>query len=129
MTQRQYLVLAIMVILMAAFAVGLGRWAEDLNPDGIIPHTPVEQNTAAGESDEQSAASTEVTDATQPRSAFTFGASMGLLAAGLLYCVIAAGLLLRQQVRGQSINRFIYCVAGLAVTGFALSYLVDDYFY
>lgn len=136
MTHRQYLVLAILAALMVASAFGLGRWAENLNPDGIIPHTPVAQDAATGsEASAASSTSDGTPDATAPadsaeaRSAFTFGASMGLLAAGLLYCVIAAGLLLQQRAKGLPVNRFIYSIAGLAAAGFALSYLIDDYFY
>ncbi|MGQ7843525.1 hypothetical protein ACUNV4_03530 [Granulosicoccus sp. 3-233] len=126
---------------MAAIAFSLGRWAENLNPDGIIPHTPVVQDAASGDttamdttggtasSTASEAGSDTSAESVTPRNAFTFGASMGLLAAGLLYCVIAAGLLLRQRARGLPANRFIIAVAGLAVTGFALSYLIDDYFY
>lgn len=138
MTHRQYLVLAILAALMLATAFGLGRWAENLNPDGIIPHTPVAQDAVTG-SDAGAASSTDEStsnanqsapaDPAEARSAFTFGASMGLLAAGLLYCVIAAGLLLQQRAKGLPVNRFIYSVAGLAAAGFALSYLIDDYFY
>lgn len=135
MTQRQYLVLIILAVLMAVAAISLGRWAENLNPDGIIPHTPVTQATEGDvatsiAATDPSIAISETTAApSEPRSAFTFGASMGLLAVGLLYCVIAAGLLIRQRSKGLPANRFIVSVAALAVAGFAMSYLIDDYFY
>lgn len=137
MTHRHYLVLAILAALMAISAIGLGRWAENLNPDGIIPHTPVVQDATSGENTSTASSADTLEPALDngaesdelPRSAFTFGASMGLLAAGLLYCVIAAGLLLQRRAKGLPVNSFVYSIAGLAVIGFALSYLVDDYFY
>ena len=115
MTQRQYVILAVLVAIMALTAIGIGQWSVGLNPDGIVPHAP--------------ASGTAEPESTTPRSAFTFGASMGLLGAGLLYGMVAAGLLLHAKSRGLPARRFIYSVAGLAAAGFALSYLIDDYFY
>lgn len=115
MTQRQYVILAVLAALMFAIAFALGQWSAGLNPDGIIPHAPSSEATGALSA--------------EPRNAFTFGASMGLLATGMLYCMLAAVLLLKAKSRGFPVNKFIYSVAGLAVAGFALSYLIDDYFY
>ncbi len=115
MTYRQYIILAGLVAIMALTAYGLGQWSVSLNPDGIIPHTPVTEPAA-----EASA---------EPRSAFTFGASMGLLGVGLLYGMLAAVLILRAKTRGLPAGRLLYSIAGLAAAGFALSYLIDDYFY
>lgn len=115
MTRRQYMILAVLAVFMALTAIGLGQWSVSLNPDGIIPHTPV---TVAADP-----------ESLEPRSAFTFGASMGLLSVGLLYCMLAAVLLLQTKTRGLPVGQFIYSVAGLATAGFALSYLIDDYFY
>lgn len=140
MTHRQYLALFILAAFMAVAAFGMGKWAEKLNPEGIVPHTPVASEATTADTSTSSAntvstpqgsevATAASTELDTPRSAFTFGASMGLLAVGLLYCVLAAGLLLRQRARGLPANRFIVCLAGLAVSGFALSYLIDDYFY
>lgn len=115
MTRRQYQILSLLVAFMVLTAIGIGQWSASLNPEGIIPHAPA----------------TIAADAApvQPRSAFNFGASMGLLGVGLLYCMLAAVLLLRAKTRGLPAGRFIYSVVGLAVAGFALSYLIDDYFY
>ncbi len=115
MTRRQYLILAFLVALMALTAYSLGQWSVSLNPDGIVPHAPATET----------AADTSV----EPRNAFTFGASIGLLGVGLLYGMLAAVFLLRAKTRGLPAGPFIYSIAGLAAAGFALSYLVDDYFY
>ncbi|ASJ75356.1 hypothetical protein [Granulosicoccus antarcticus] len=127
MTHRQYLTLAVLVALMMAIAIGLGQWSANLNPDGIIPHTPIAEVAPSAESNE--AADVVESVPAEARSAFTFGASMGLLATGMLYCMLAAVLLLKAKSRGFPASKFIYSVAGLAVAGFALSYLIDDYFY
>ncbi len=119
MTHRQYIILAGLVAIMALTAYALGQWSVSLNPDGIIPHAPVTETGAVASTD----ASVE------PRNAFTFGASMGLLGVGLLYGMLAAVFLLRARTRGLPASPFIYSIAGLAAAGFALSYLVDDYFY
>ena len=118
-THRQYIILAGLVAIMALTAYGLGQWSVSLNPDGIIPHTPVTESAL----DESTKAAVE------PRSAFTFGASMGLLGVGLLYGMLAAVLILRAKTRGLPAGHLLYSIAGLAAAGFALSYLIDDYFY
>ena len=123
MTHRQYLILAGLVAIMALIAYGLGQWAVSLNPDGIIPHAPVTESTVEPSAE----ASTKA--AVEPRSAFTFGASMGLLGVGLLYGMLAAVLILRAKTRGLPAGPLLYSIAGLAAAGFALSYLIDDYFY
>ena len=123
MTQRQYIILVVLAAIMALTAYSLGQWSVSLNPDGIIPHTPATQSTA------DTLAESSVETAVQPRSAFTFGASMGLLAVGLVYGMLAAILFLRAKTGGKPVGPLIYGIAGLAATGFALSYLVDDYFY
>lgn len=120
MTKVQIIILAALAASMVAIAMMLGSWAEQLNPDGIAAH-PV----ASVELEPTSNAVSEEA----PRDAYSFGASMGLLAAGLLYCCIAFGLLIQARTKGKGANAFIYWVAGLAVLGFVLSYLVDDYFY
>jgi hypothetical protein len=119
MSTRQYAILIALVALMTAVAVGLGRWSEQLNPAGI-------QSITESATD---ATTTIEAGAEEPRNAFTFGASMGLLGSALLYCLIAAGLLLRARSLGRPPGRFAYFVAGLAAVGFVLSYLIDDYFY
>lgn len=121
MTHRQYAILALLVAIMTLTAYGLGQWSVSLNPDGIIPHTPATADEAVAE--------TVTTASTEPRSAFTFGASMGLLGVGLLYGMLAAVLILRAKTRGLPAGTFFYSIAGLAAAGFALSYLIDDYFY
>ncbi len=131
MTQRQYIILVVLAAIMALTAYSLGQWSVSLNPDGIIPHTPATQSTAdtLAESSVETVVETVVETAVQPRSAFTFGASMGLLAVGLVYGMLAAILFLRAKTGGKPVGPLIYGIAGLAATGFALSYLVDDYFY
>jgi len=121
MTKNEYVIVIALVLFMALAANALGRWSASLNPDGIQPHP--EPGTAPVENTELS------TEHTSARNAFTFGASLGLLGVSLLYCVIAAGLLIRKKSKGLPASRFIYCVAGIAGVGFLLSYLVDDYFY
>ena len=123
MTHRQYLILAGLVAIMALSAYGLGQWSVSLNPDGIIPHAPVTESTVEPSAE----ASSKAVD--EPRSAFTFGASMGLLGVGLLYGMLAAVLILRAKTRGLPAGPLLYGIAGLAAAGFALSYLIDDYFY
>ena len=127
MTQSQYIILVVLAAIMALTAYSLGQWSVSLNPDGIIPHTPATQSTA--ETLAESSVGTVVETAIEPRSAFTFGASMGLLAVGLVYGMLAAILFLRAKTGGKPVGPLIYGIAGLAATGFALSYLVDDYFY
>ena len=112
MNKQHYLVIAVLAIVMAVVAMGLGNWAEQINPEGIAAHPGVESEQA-----------------TVPRNSYYFGMSMGLLGMGLLYCCIAFGLLIHSKSKGRAPGSFVYSVAGLAVTGFALSYLVDDYFY
>lgn len=130
MTQRQYLILIILTLMMALTAYNIGKWAESVYPQGIVPQTPTgaEPLTQAPASQEQ-ALQPLPSETGQPRSAFTFGASMGLLGVGLLYCLIAAGLMIKARASGMKPGIFIYSVTGLAVTGFVLSYLIDDYFY
>jgi len=96
MTKTQTLIIALLAVTMAIIAMALGNWSQQLNPEGIAPHS-----TQLTESDDPLSA-----EASQPRNAFYFGASMGLLAGGLIYCVLAFALLIR-----------------------AKSYVVDDYFY
>lgn len=130
MTQRQTITLVLMALLMILAAVALGQWAERLNPEGLITHTPTTTAPDASASEARGALQ-EPTREDKPdaRSAFRFGASMGLLAMGLLYCVIAAGLLLQRRANGLAANRFIVAMTVLAISGFALSYLIEDYFY
>lgn len=153
MTSRQSIILALMIVFMAAAAIGLGQWAEQVNPDGILIQAPAEKtdigqvsgstNTpdTTGVSDTTAApdaaaiaeagdsAVTETVAVTERRDAFQFGASLGLLGVGLLYCMIAAGLWLQGKSSGKPAGTFIYLVAGLAVIGLVLSYVIDDYFY
>ncbi len=123
MTHRQYVILAGLVAIMALTAYSLGQWSVSLNPEGIIPHTPATQATA------EAPAEAIVDSAVEPRSAFTFGASMGLLGVGLVYGMLAAIFFLRAKTGGKPVGPLIYGIAGLAAAGFALSYIVDDYFY
>lgn len=106
---------------MLLVANGLGRWSASLNPDGIQPH-PVAASDVNDAADSRAAQG-------QPRNAYTFGASLGLLGTSLLYCLLAFGLLIQKKSRALPANTFIYCVAGIAGLGFVFSYLVDDYFY
>ena len=86
MTQRQYMTLAVLAAIMALAAIGIGQWSEGLYPDGIAAHAP------AADASEQ--------EVPTQRNAFTFGASMGLLAVGLLYGLLTAGLLVHAKTRG-----------------------------
>lgn len=115
MSKRQIALLCVLALIMAAVAYALGSWSEQINPDGIEPH-PV----AEGE---------PLQEPVESRDAFYFGASMGLLACALAYCCLAFGLVINSKSKGHAISQFAYWVAGLAVSGFALSYLIDDYFY
>ena len=123
MTSKQIIILAILASIMALVAVGMGRWSEQINPDGIAQHPAVQSEDATANVD------TDAAPQTEPRDAFSFGVSLGLLAMALLYCCGAIGLLIHARSKGKPANVFIYWVAGLAGLGFALSYLIDDYFY
>lgn len=114
MSRAQTLFITTLAIIMIFTAYALGNWAEQINPDGITPHPTSEGEDAV---------------IAAPRDAFSFGASMGLLASGLAYCCLAFGLLIRARSTGRGATAFTYSVAGLAVLGFILSYIVDDYFY
>ncbi|MFK7995937.1 MAG: hypothetical protein AB8B87_17505 [Granulosicoccus sp.] len=115
MSNTQKIFLAVLAVIMIAVAMALGNWSERINPDGIEPH-PV----AAGET---------AIEPVTPRDAYSFGISIGLLATALAYCCLAFGLLIQAKSKGRPASRFTYWVAGLAGVGFALSYLLDDYFY
>jgi len=114
MSRTQIIILVILAVIMAIAAFAMGNWSEQINPGGIIENTEPAQ---------------EQSQVSAPRDAFSFGASLGLLGTALLYCCIAMGLLIQAKTKGRPASVFIYSVAGLAVAGFALSYIVDDYFY
>ena len=121
MTPLKWLIVLILSAMMLAAAVGFGRWAESVNPEGIT-----EPVTTANLPDTQTPSEPVVTNS---RDAFTFGASIGLLAASLLYATFAIALLIRAKSKGWAPDQLTYWIAGLAGVGLALSYLVDDYFY
>lgn len=131
MTHRQYIILAGLAAIMALTAYSLGQWSVSLNPDGIVPHTPATQSAGEtlAETSNESVTKPVSEAVVEPRSAFTFGASMGLLGVGLVYGMLAAIFFLRAKTGGKPVGPLIYGIAGLAATGFALSYLIDDYFY
>lgn len=104
-----------LIVGMIAAAMALGNWSAQINPNGITPHPVAEGETA--------------TDTNVPRDAFSFGVSMGLLGTALLYCCIAFGLFIQAKSNRRAASKFTFWVAGLAALGFALSYLIDDYFY
>lgn len=114
MNKVQITIFVILAAVMVGSAFTLGRWAEQINPDGISAH-PNEEGVADS-----------VNQA--PRNAFSFGVSMGLLGSGLLYCCIAIGLLIQARSKQAKPDTFIYWIAGLAGLGLVLSYLIDDYF-
>ena len=114
MTRTQILIIVILAAVMAAAALAMGNWSAQINPDGIS---------------ENAVSTAESSQDNSPRDAFSFGASLGLLGTALFYCCIAMGLLIHTRTKGKAASAFIYWVAGLAIAGFALSYLVDDYFY
>ena len=115
MSRTQIVILAAMAVGMLVIAMAMGNWAEQLNPEGIAAH-PV--------ADEKTLSSSE-----PQRDAFSFGVSMGLLGTGLLYSCIAFGLFIQARSKNRAASQFIFWVAGFALLGFALSYLIDDYFY
>ncbi len=120
-TKRQTLLLVVLVTIMLAVATQLGNWAESINPDGIAPH-PVAEGEKPVENLQQTS--------TEPRNAYWFGVSIGLLGTSLLYCCLAMGLLIQGRTSAEkSANKMVYWIGGLAALGFVLSYLVDDYFY
>lgn len=115
-TKKQTLVIVVLATIMFAAATQLGGWSESINPDGIAPH-PVAEGDA-------------IETLTEPRNAYWFGVSIGLLGTSLLYCCFAIGLLIQGRSSGRkSKNLMVYWIGGLAALGFVLSYLVDDYFY
>jgi len=99
-----------LIIVLVIVAVLTGNWSESLNPDGLVLHAPDEET------------------ATEAKSAFGFGASMGLLAMSLLYCLIAAVILIVRQTRKVARGLLPLAVAAIAVVGFSSSYFVDSYF-
>lgn len=115
MTTVQKILVVLMLLAMAAAAMLVGNWSASINPDGIAAHPAAEGQ----------APQTEI----QPRDAFSFGASMGLLGMSLLYCCAAFALFIRAKSRQRTTSTFTYWIAGLAIAGFILSYLIDDYFY
>lgn len=114
MSRTQTWIIAALAIVMMCAAYALGNWSEQINPDGITPHLATDDKDTVIEA---------------PRDAFSFGASMGLLASGLAYCCLAFGLLIQAKSKGRGATAFTFWVAALAVLGFVLSYLIDDYFY
>lgn len=120
MTKKQLLMLLVMALIMVSAAIAIGRWSEQVNPDGIMPHP-----APAGEQVEHSTnKSNEL-----PRDAFSFGVSMGLLGSALLYFCVAAALSIQSRSQGKPMNRFIVSIGAMAALGFVLSYLIDDFFY
>ncbi|MFK7858679.1 MAG: hypothetical protein AB8B64_07660 [Granulosicoccus sp.] len=115
MSKTQSIILVALIVLMGSVAIMLGNLSEQINPDGIAPHPLAEGETAV--------------ESGKSRDAFMFGVSMGLLGCALAYCCVALGLLISARSKGAGISRFTYWIAGLAGLGFALSYLIDDYFY
>lgn len=115
MTKTQTIILILLAIAMAGLSIALGNWAASINPEGIAPHPGTDGDTLA-----ESAAT---------RDAFSFGVSMGLLGMSLLYACIAFGKFIHARAQQVPASHFTYYLAGLAGLGFALSYVVDDYFY
>ena len=116
-------------MILAAF--GFGRWAESVNPDGISAAelTVDTAEETAAETTESVNQPSSTTPTLASRDAFKFGASIGLLAAALLYGTFAIALLIRAKSTNRSPDQLTYWIAGLAGLGLALSYLVDDFFY
>lgn len=113
MTTLNWSIVIALTVLMIAAAIGVGRWAEAVNPEGITPPTTSEETVAAQDTQD----------------AFSFGASIGLLGSALLYATVAIGMLIQAKTSSRPPYPLTYWIAGLAGTGLALSYLVDDYFY
>ena len=125
-------------MILAAF--GFGRWAESVNPDGIstaeLTADTTEANAEVGTEETTDGANenlnqppTNTTPNVDSRDAFNFGASIGLLAAALLYGTFAIALLIRAKSTNRAPDPLTFWIAGLAGLGLALSYLVDDFFY
>ena len=115
MTVTKTLILIVMIIIMMGMALAIGNWSASMNPDGILPHPTIDEG--------------ELLEQPVPRDAYWFGISIGLLGLSLLYGCIAFGLFIMARSQSRPIDKFIYYLAGVAGIGFALSYLVDDYFY
>jgi len=99
-----------LVIVLVVIASITGNWSESLNPDGLVLHAPNEEKAAVA------------------KSAFGFGASMGLLAVSLLYCLVAAAVLIFRKSRRKPHGLLPLVIAAIAVLGFSSSYFVDRYF-
>ncbi len=131
MTPLKWLIVLCLAAFMIFAAFGFGRWAESINPDGISA-AELSVDTAeetAEKPTENLKRPTSTTPTIESRDAFKFGASIGLLAAALLYGTFAIALLIRAKSTNRSPDQLTYWIAGLAGLGLALSYLVDDFFY
>lgn len=111
MNSKNIFVVVGLVTAMIAIAVYMGYWLVEKNPEGLKLHSPTGEEAKEGSS------------------AFGFGASIGLLATSLLYCLLAAGVLINSKIRNVSAGNLPLIVAIVAAVGFTSSYIVDGYFY
>lgn len=111
MNSKKILVIIALIAAMIFVAIYIGNWAVDKNPDGLKLHSPSDEAANTGSS------------------AFGFGASIGLLGTALLYCLLAAGVLITNKIRKIPAGTMPLTIAIVAAVGFTASYVVDGYFY
>jgi hypothetical protein len=111
MNSKKILLIVALIAILIFVAIYMGNWAVDKNPDGLKLHSPTDEAAKAGSS------------------AFGFGASIGLLGTSLLYCLLAAGVLITSKIRNIPTGTMPLKIAIVAALGFTASYVVDGYFY
>ena len=127
MTPKEIAILIALTIAMLAVALSMGKWVEASYPDKFQLHEPTSPNSS-NNANTDNAPSNKTTTAKES-TAFGYGAATGLLIISLLYCLLAAALLLRCKATNRPRSPLITAIAILAAVGFSLSYFVDGYFF
>lgn len=110
MKTRNNTIIVTLIALMVLVTFLVGNWFEQMHPNGLTLNKPSEDTPG------------------ENISAFGFGASIGLLLSSLLYCLIAAGMLINSKLKNRAAGILPVAVAVIAAIGFTLSYFVDGYF-
>ena len=110
MKTRNNTIIVTLIALMVLVTFLVGNWFEQMHPNGLTLNKPSEDKPGDN------------------ISAFGFGASIGLLLSSLLYCLLAAGMLINSKLKKRAAGYLPVAVAVIAAVGFTLSYFVDGYF-